>query len=209
LSISSQGNMCGIEDVAVLCQKAFVEWAHFIADGREIMNGRVLLFTGEGKGKTTAAFGMALRAIGHGMKALVISFVKTDTQVGECAVCAALPALEVVMAGKGFLINATGSRLEAHRAAAQEGLRLAQEALASAKYGVVVLDEFCTAVAEKLIDLPQAVALLESRRPETHVVMTGRGACAELIALADTATEMRCIKHAYDAGIPAVKGVEF
>jgi len=173
------------------------------------MSGRVLLFTGDGKGKTTAALGMALRAVGHGMRALVISFIKMDSNVGECAVCAELPGLEVVMAGKGFLINTTGSRLEAHRAAAQEGLRVAQDALASDEYGVVVLDEFCTAVAEGLVDLQQARDLIASRHSNTHVVMTGRGACAELIALADTATEMRCIKHAYDCGISATPGVEF
>jgi len=167
---------------------------------------RVLLFTGDGKGKTTAALGMALRACGHGQRVLVVQFVKKD-DTGELH--ADVPGLEVRQTGLGFVFDRSSPHHAEHRAAAQGGLRGAAEAMASGNFDVVVLDEVCVAVAEGLLDERQVCKAVASASPSCCIVLTGRGATQALLDLADTVTEMRCVKHGFDAGIPAQKGVEF
>ena len=196
---------------------------------------RILIFTGDGKGKTTAALGMAFRAAGHGLRSCVIQFVKADDTVGEVAAAAGAGLIEIHQTGRGFLPPAGDPRWETHRAAAQNGLRMAAEAVDSGRYRLVVLDEICFAVARGLIDegqvrdlvaqahsrqvlpsppapLPQAgegsSKLVAQSSPETCLVLTGRGATPGLVALADTVTEMRCVKHGFQAGWPAQEGVE-
>jgi len=169
---------------------------------------RILIFTGYGKGKTTAALGMAFRAGGHGMRTCIIQFIKNDSAVGEVAAVAADPNMEIHQVGIGFLPVAGNSCLANHRNAAQEGLRKAAEAIAGRRFALVILDEICLAVSRGLVEEKQVMDLLAKAPPETCVVLTGRGATPRLVAMADTVTEMLCIKHGMYEGRGAEKGVE-
>ncbi|MBM4163516.1 MAG: cob(I)yrinic acid a,c-diamide adenosyltransferase [Lentisphaerae bacterium] len=170
---------------------------------------RILLFTGDGKGKTTAALGIALRASGHGLQTLIVQFIKAHAATGELAALRMLAGVEVRQAGLGFVPRSDDApQFAAHRHAAAEGLRAAAAELASGRYRVVILDEVCTAVARGLLDEDSVVAALSQAPADGVIVLTGRGATPGLIARADTVTEMRCIKHGFDAGLPAQPGVE-
>lgn len=170
---------------------------------------RILLFTGNGKGKSTAAFGMLSRALGHGMRAAVIQFVKSDDEVGEQVFFSRQPGVDWKQFGKGFLPRDRESlAMEAHRAAAREGLEVAIAALASSEYDFVLLDEICFALGHGLIPAEPLLEALRSCEDGKIVVMTGRNAPDALIAAADTVTEMNLVKHGYEQGIPAQKGVE-
>jgi cob(I)alamin adenosyltransferase len=174
---------------------------------------RVLLFTGDGKGKTTAALGMVLRAVGHGQAARVIQFIKGDGRTGELAAAKALKGVEILQTGRGFVPAADAAAFSDHVSAAEGGMARAEEALADGQVRLLVLDEVCTAVAKGLVSEERVLALLrrasEARGAELTVVLTGRGATSGLIARADTVTEMRCVKHGYASGWKAQAGVEF
>jgi cob(I)alamin adenosyltransferase len=170
---------------------------------------RILLFTGNGKGKSTAAFGMLARALGHGMKARVIQFVKSDDAVGEQLFFSRINGVEWDHFGRGFLPRDRQSpKMEEHRAAARSGLDAAIAALASPDYDFVLLDELCFALGQHLISAEPLLEALRSAEDGKIVVMTGRDAPQELIAVADTVTEMGMIKHGFEQGIPAQIGVE-
>jgi len=171
--------------------------------------GRILIFTGDGKGKTTAALGMVLRAAGHGMKTLVVQFIKSDTTTGELEACKRLPPIEIVQAGRGFVPDREDPSFEEHRRAAREGLFLAEKAMEKGDLEMIVLDEICLAVARGLLDESDVLAAVGKAGPRTTVVLTGRGATQGLIALADTVTEMRMVKHGLAEGLTARRGVEF
>jgi cob(I)alamin adenosyltransferase len=168
---------------------------------------RVLLFTGDGKGKTTAALGMVLRAIGHGMKVCVVQFIKGDPSVGEIAALKAQD-IEVIQTGLGFVPKPESPRFADHRAAAEDGLQKVGEVLAEGRFSMVVLDEICPAIERGLLDEAEVLTVLRRARPDTCLVLTGRHATAGLIDLADTVTEMRPLKHALENGRGAEKGVE-
>jgi cob(I)alamin adenosyltransferase len=169
--------------------------------------GRILLFTGDGKGKTTAALGMALRARGHGMPVCVVQFVKSDASVGEVA-AARHCGIEIIQTGLGFVPAASDPRFAGHHAAAQEGLRKAREIIAGRRFAMVILDEVCLAVARGLLEEQQVIEALRQSPAETCLVLTGRDATPALVALADTVTEMQCVKHALQSGRAAEQGVE-
>ena len=170
---------------------------------------RILLFTGNGKGKSTAAFGMLARALGHGMRARVIQFVKSDDAVGEQKFFSHLPGVEWEQFGKGFLPRDPDSpAMEQHRIAARKGLDASIAALLSPDYDFVLLDELCFALSQNLIPLEPLLDAVRSGEDGKIVVVTGRNAPAELIAVADTVTEMTMIKHGFEQGIGAMKGVE-
>jgi cob(I)alamin adenosyltransferase len=170
---------------------------------------RILLFTGNGKGKSTAAFGMLARALGHGMKARVIQFVKSDDSVGEQKFFSHLDGVEWEQFGAGFLPRDPESPgMEVHRIAARKGLNAAIAALQSPDYDFVLLDEICYALGQNLIPLEPLLEALCSAEAGRIVVMTGRNAPEALVAAADTVTEMKMIKHGYEQGIAAQKGVE-
>jgi cob(I)alamin adenosyltransferase len=174
--------------------------------------GLVLVFTGNGKGKTTAALGLALRAVGHGFRVKVVQFVK-GRRTGELAAALRLaPELEIVQAGRGFTVAGLSRRRvsrEEHVAAAADGLRLAREALASGAYRVVVLDELLYALRDGLVTLEDVLGLVAGKPAEVHVVLTGRAAPPEVVAVADLVTEMCEVKHHYAAGVAAQRGIEF
>ena len=171
---------------------------------------RILLFTGDGKGKTTAALGMVLRACGHDLKSLIVQFIKVAGETGELSACGHLPGVEIVQAGLGFLPdNKTNPAFAAHQTAAQEGLKTAAAAIADRTYDLVVMDEICLAVTKGLLTEEAVIESIHKAGPEVVIVMTGRQAPAGLISLADTVTEMTMVKHGYVEGWPARKGVEF
>lgn len=169
----------------------------------------ILVFTGDGKGKTTAALGLALRAAGHDLPVLFLQFIKNGGNSGEIKAVKALPGVEIRALGLGFPPPPSGEGYARHVAAAAEGLRFAGEAIASGRYGLIVLDEACTAVALQLFDEKELCRAVAGASGSTVVVLTGRGATPELIDMADTVTCMQCRKHGYDAGRRAVAGVEF
>lgn len=170
---------------------------------------RVLLFTGDGKGKTTAAMGMALRAVGHGQRVRIIQFIKGNPDSGELNALQKLPLVTLTQTGCGFVRGAVGEALARHCAGAREGLALARESLADPAIALVVLDEICGAVSHALLDEAEVVAALQAAHEGGVVVLTGRRATEGLLDIADTVTEMRCTKHAYHQGVAAQKGVEW
>lgn len=171
--------------------------------------GRVLIFTGDGKGKTTAALGMALRAHGHGIPVAIVQFVKSDVKTGEFAALSRLPGVEIFVTGLGFVPPKTDPRFAEHRSAAEEGGRIAWEAACSGRYGLVVLDEGCYAVSRELIAETFVLRLIREAAPGVTIVLTGRGATQGLMDAADTVSEIRCVKHGFDAGHSARMGVEY
>lgn len=170
---------------------------------------RVLIFTGDGKGKTTAALGMALRASGHGMRTLFLQFMKADETVGELIALKHFPGVEAIQMGRGFVPAPTDPVFSEHRQAAVHALEKAAEALRSKKYDLIILDEICTAKDKGLITEDQILELIEASGEVSCLVLTGRGATKRLIAEADTVTEMRNLKHGLREGITAQKGVEY
>jgi cob(I)alamin adenosyltransferase len=177
-------------------------------DNRMNDKPRILIFTGDGKGKTTAALGMAFRASGHGLRTCVVQFIKSDVAVGEIAAADSSNLVEIHPTGLGFVPSGESPRFADHCAAAQTGLKRAAEIIAGGQFALVILDEICIAVSRGLIDQQQVVELLATVPPEMCLVLTGRDASPALVALADTVTEMRCVKHALSAGRGAQEGVE-
>lgn len=173
--------------------------------------GLIVVLTGNGKGKTTSALGMALRASGHGMRVCIIHFMKGDMYAGEQdGVKRLAPNVELHLTGKGFCgIQGNPYPYEEHRANAQDAARLAKEKIASGRYDVVILDEINNALRLRLVDLPQVLDLIDSKPPLLHLVLTGRDAHEEVVGRADTVTEMREIKHAYRKGIEPQKGIDY
>ena len=171
---------------------------------------RILIFTGPGKGKTTAALGMVLRASGHGLRSIIVQFLKSDKGSGETAALRHLPGVEFVRRGLGFVPKQPDDpQLAEHRRTAAEGLELAREAILSDIYDLVVLDEICGAVASGLLEEEKVIELLQRAPARLRLALTGRRAPAALIELADTVTEMHCVKHGLRQGRTAQQGVEF
>jgi cob(I)alamin adenosyltransferase len=180
-------------------------------EARSRRTGLVMVHTGHGKGKTTAALGLALRAVGHGLKVVMIQFIKGPWKSGEEAAAARLaPEFELIKAGKGFY-RIMGDRLpeDVHRRAAAEGMVLAREKIASGAFDLVILDEINNAVSDGLVAIDEVLALLDARPPHVHLLLTGRNAHEALLARAHLVTEMREVKHPYQQGLLAQKGLDF
>jgi cob(I)alamin adenosyltransferase len=182
--------------------------------------GLVLTYYGDGKGKTTAAFGVALRAVGRGWKVLMIQYTKMGEwpkgePMGEIAGAHRLaPDFEVISTGIGF-VNILGDtfKFEDHRKAAQDGLELARQKMASGEYQLVILDEVIGAVSQGQVDLEQLLELVQSRPRELNLVLTGHDDekvfIDKVVAISDLATEIKKIKHPFDAGHQARKGLDY
>ncbi len=182
--------------------------------------GLVMLYTGEGKGKTTAAFGMALRAIGRGWNVSMVQFTKMGEwpkgePLGEIAGAQRLaPNFEVVPTGIGF-VNIFGDpfTLDEHREAAQAGLALAREKMASGRYELVILDEILGAVDQGQVELEQVEELIATKPHHLHLLLTGHDATKRfldrLLPIVDLATEMAKLKHPFDTGHQARKGLDY
>ena len=173
------------------------------------MKRRLLLFTGDGKGKTTAALGMVLRAAGHGQRALVVQFLKADTRTGERTALPHLPGVKFVQMGCGFVPPEQSAAFAEHRHTAEAALAFATQELTSGAWDLIMLDEICGAVASHLLREEAVLELLRLPTSTAVLVLTGRSATPLVIEAADTVTEMRCIKHGYTTGIKAQPGVEF
>ncbi len=176
----------------------------------ESRRGLILINTGPGKGKTTAALGTALRAVGNGMRVLVLQFLKGSWHYGELDAVKAFEGKFVLkQMGRGF-VKVGGAEAD------PEDVRLvaaawaeAEEAIYSGEWDMVVLDEINYAIGYKMLDPAVVAASLRGRPEMVHVILTGRNAHPLLVELADTVTEMREVKHAYEKGILAQRGIEF
>jgi cob(I)alamin adenosyltransferase len=175
--------------------------------------GLVIVYTGDGKGKTTAALGLAVRAAGNGFRVLFLQFIKGQWKTGESqAVRALAPNIELVRMGKGFTIDRLRDKripMEEHEQAAADAFARAGEVVRSNAYDMVVLDELLGSIKAGLVPLDEVLHLIHDKPPTLHLVMTGRGAPQALIDAADLVTEMSPIKHPYDQGIKAQRGIEF
>lgn len=170
--------------------------------------GVVVVNTGNGKGKSSSAFGMAARALGHGMKVGVVQFIKGAMSTGEERFFRRFPdEISFHAMGEGYTWE-TQNR-ERDIACAMKAWERAQEFLRDPAIGLVVLDELNIALKYRYIDVAQVIADLRARPPMQHVCITGRGAPPELLEVADTVTEMHLVKHAFATGIAAQPGVEW
>jgi len=174
-------------------------------------HGLVVVITGNGKGKTTSAMGMALRASGHGLRTCIIQFMKGDLYTGEWDGVKLLGGLvELHATGMGFcgILGNPFTHAE-HRASAQAAVELARAKMASGDYQIVVLDEINNALKLKLVDLEQVLALVKDKPRLMHLVMTGRDAHPDVVELADTVSEVREVKHAYQKDIEPQPGIDY
>jgi cob(I)alamin adenosyltransferase len=173
--------------------------------------GLIVVITGHGKGKTTSALGIALRAAGHNMKVCIIEFMKGDMYSGEIDGIRRLSSnIELHLTGKGFCgIMGNPYPFEEHRANAQDAIKLSKERVLSGNYDIVILDEINNALKLKLVDLSQVLELIDLKPPFLHLVLTGRDAHPDVIKRAHTVTEMKEIKHAYRQGIEPQKGIDY
>ena len=172
--------------------------------------GLIIVYTGDGKGKTTSALGMALRAVGWGSKVLVIQFIKAWKTGEHKTIEQFLPNITIIPAGVGFVGIMGDKKPKAdHAASAKSALELAHKEIMSTKWQMVILDEINGAIEGGLISISDVLTLLGSKPQNTTVVLTGRRAQPALIEKADLVTEMKKIKHPFDRGILAKKGVDF
>lgn len=169
--------------------------------------GVIVITTGNGKGKSSSAFGMAARALGHGMRVGIIQFIKGAATTGEEAFFRRLPEVEYHVMGEGFTWE-TQDR-ERDIAKAGEAWALAAEMLKRGDIGLIVLDELNIALKYGYLDIETVITDLQARPAHQHVVITGRAAKPELIAIADTVTEMEVVKHAFAQGVRPQPGIEF
>ena len=170
--------------------------------------GLLMVHTGKGKGKTTAAMGLAMRAIGNGMKVGIVQFVKGKWETGERQVLEAFPEqIEIRVMGEGFSWDSQDRQRDI--AAASAAWEMAQEMIADPSFGLVVLDELNSPLRYDHLDINAVVAGLQAKREDLHVVVTGRNAKAELIEAADMVTDMTMVKHHFRADVKAQKGIEF
>jgi cob(I)alamin adenosyltransferase len=170
--------------------------------------GLVFVFTGNGKGKTTAAMGQALRAVGHGLKVLVIQFMKGKKYGEVTAAEKHLPGITFYQCGlDSFVMRKNPAPVDVDLA--QQGLSLAREALSSGDYNLVLLDEINVAMDFDLVFADDVVEMIKGRSPAVDVILTGRYAPPEILELADTVSEIQEIKHHYAKGIKERAGVEY
>jgi len=176
----------------------------------ESRQGLVLINTGPGKGKTTAAMGTALRAVGNGMRVLMLQFLKGSWHYGELdAVKAFGDTFVMKQMGRGFVkIGGAETDPEDIRMV-EDAWQEAREAILSGEWDMVILDEINYAISYGMLDPAKVAETLKTRPPMVHVILTGRNAHPSLVEIADTVTEMREIKHAYQKGILAQRGIEY
>jgi cob(I)alamin adenosyltransferase len=176
----------------------------------EIRKGLIIVNTGPGKGKTTAAMGTALRAVGNGMRVLMLQFLKGSWHYGELDAVEAFGDRFVIKPmGRGFVkVGGADTDPEDIRMV-EECWRQAEEAIGSGEWDLVVLDEINYAISYKMLEVEKVVAALRQKPEMVHVILTGRSAHPTIVELADTVTEMREVKHAYQKGIQAQRGIEY
>ena len=181
-----------------------------VVDGKiaaaQVDRGVLLLLTGNGKGKSSSGFGMVARALGHGMRVGVVQFIKGRYSTGEEAFFRRFPEVSYHVMGEGFTWETQDRERDIR--AADAAWQVALGMLRDATFELVLLDELNIALKHRYAAVEAVVAAMRERPPQQHVVITGRGAAPELIEVADTVTEMNVVKHAFEAGIRAQKGIE-
>ncbi|HDM36444.1 MAG TPA: cob(I)yrinic acid a,c-diamide adenosyltransferase [Candidatus Syntrophoarchaeum butanivorans] len=176
---------------------------------RHLKKGYVHVYTGNGKGKTTAALGLAFRAVGHGFKVHIIQFIKAIKKkeyYGELVAAEAHHNLTIAQFGVGFLGTHSA---DVDKAVANQALRYAKEVIASRKYDLIILDEINIAIHYRLIDMDEVIEMIKNKPEELELVLTGRYAPPEIMDLADYVTEMRLIKHPYLNNVKSRAGIEY
>jgi cob(I)alamin adenosyltransferase len=173
--------------------------------------GLVVVITGHGKGKTTTALGIAVRACGHDMKVSIVQFMKGDLYAGEWDGVKKMNCrIELIATGKGFCgIQGNPYPYKEHRENAQEAIQIAHKKMESDPPDILILDEINNALHLKLVDLDQVLQIIERKPPPMHLVLTGRDAHPQLIELADTVSEITEVKHAYRKGIEPQPGIDY
>jgi cob(I)alamin adenosyltransferase len=168
----------------------------------------LLIHTGNGKGKTTAALGLAFRALGHGHRVCMIQFIKGNRKCGEAETAAKFQdMMEFHVKGRGFTWKSDD--LSKDTSLAKEAWELAKEKILSRKYRLVILDEMTYLIAYNMLSEKEVLDFLQKRPEDVHIVITGRNASAGLMEAADMVTEMQSVKHHYTSGVKARKGIEF
>lgn len=173
--------------------------------------GLVIVYTGNGKGKTTASLGVALRAVGHGLKVCMVQFIKGEWHYGELNSLKKLePDFELIVAGKGFIgIIDDDHAFEEHVRAAKTALDIVGQKMSLDIFDIIILDEINYAVHLGLLNLGEVMRIVKNRPKHLSLILTGNYACDEIILLADLVTEMKEIKHPYKKGIKAKRGIDF
>ena len=195
------------------CISSFIDEPHAQQWDKHMSSDRglVIVYTGKGKGKTTAALGIVLRSVGHGYKVGMIQFIKGEWFSGELGSSKRLePEFEMIAAGKGFVgIIDDDHPIEIHQKAAQEAVALVRERLSSGMYDIMILDEINYAMKLNLITVQDVLDVIKKKPNKTSLVLTGNHAPEEVIAIADIVTEMREVKHPYKLGFKAKKGIDY
>jgi cob(I)alamin adenosyltransferase len=173
-----------------------------------LSKGTIQVYTGDGKGKTTAALGLALRACGHGFKVLMIQFMKGSKNYGEVMISAEIPGFTLIQSGLPTFVEKDNPSEEDLRLA-KEGLEMARKAVAEASCDILILDEINVAVDYGLVGAKDVLEILKRKPPEMEIVLTGRYAPPEFKELADLVTEMKEIKHHYMSGLGMREGIEY
>lgn len=171
--------------------------------------GLVIVFTGDGKGKTTAAIGTALRALGRGMNVSIIQFIKGRSDTGESIFAKRLkPGMEFITAGIGF-VSRSDKNINEHKEVAKNAFDMARQRINSGFWDLVILDEINNAVRLGLLDIGDVLDLIRKKPEKLHLILTGRDAHPSLVEAADMVTEMRSVKHPYERGQKAEAGIDY
>jgi cob(I)alamin adenosyltransferase len=177
---------------------------------QDVRRGLIIVHTGPGKGKTTAAMGTALRAVGQGMRVLMLQFLKGSWHYGELdAVKAFGDKFVMKQMGRGFVKVGTEKPDPEDVRMVAEAWKEAEQAIQSGQWDLVVLDEINYAISYGMLDPAKVVDTLQKKPPMVHVILTGRNAHPTMVEIADTVTEMRQVKHAYEKGVMAQRGIEY
>jgi cob(I)alamin adenosyltransferase len=169
--------------------------------------GLLIVYTGQGKGKTTAALGLCFRALGRGWRVAVVQFIKGKWKTGERLLADRLPELTFLVMGRGFTWDSDD--LSRDKEAAQQAWQQAAALIAAGEHPLVVLDELTYVLNYGFVPIAEVLAALEHRPPQVHVVITGRNAPEPLVACADLVTDMQNIKHPFTSGRAAVLGIDY
>ena len=178
----------------------------------EIERGILIVNTGDGKGKSSSAFGTAIRAAGHGQSVGIMQFIKGTWKTGEAEAFKRFPEIEHRVSGDGFTWNTQD--LDEDTASAMNGWKQTKEMIENCRsdrpaYDLIILDELNIALRYNYLDIADVVRVLSAKPEKLNIIVTGRDARQELVEIADTVTDMQMVKHAFEAGIRAQKGVEF
>jgi cob(I)alamin adenosyltransferase len=169
--------------------------------------GLLLVYTGHGKGKTTAALGIVFRALGRGLKVAVVQFIKGKWKTGERTYAESLPDLTFLVMGRGFTWESDD--LSRDKEAARKAWEESSALIRAGEHAIVVLDELTYVINYDFVPLSEVLTVLRERPPHVHVVVTGRNAPDEMVEMADLVTEMKSIKHPFEKGIAAQPGIDF